>query len=117
LAPPAPQPPVIVSRNGKDHRLTGANATVRAGSEMRVKTERPQVAVSLSEMDKGSWVLVELPGFTRAESGMKQDSLDALRKAGETSYYTDKKSLWVKLVAAVEPNGPLFTQASLTANR
>jgi hypothetical protein len=29
----------------------------------------------------------------------------------------DKKSLWVKLVAAVEPNGPLLTQTSVTANR
>ena len=84
---------------------------------MRVTTERPQVAVSLSEMDKGSWVLVELPGFTKAESGVKQDSLDALRKASETSYFVDKNSLWVKLVAAVEPNGPLLTQTSLTANR
>jgi hypothetical protein len=40
-----------------------------------------------------------------------------LRKASETSYFTDKKSLWVKLVAAAEPNGPLFTQTSVTANR
>ena len=50
-------------------------------------------------MNKDSWVLFELPGFASAASGTKQDSLDALRKASETSYFKDKDALWVKLVA------------------
>ena len=49
-------------------------------------------------MDKGSWVIFELPGFANAASGTKQDSMDALRKASETSYFRDKDALWVKLV-------------------
>ena len=35
----------------------------------RVKTERPEVSLSVSEMDQGSWVIFELPGFTNAASG------------------------------------------------
>jgi cell migration-inducing and hyaluronan-binding protein len=62
---------------------------VRAGSEILVKTERPAVTLSLSEMDQGSWVIFELPGFTQAASGTEQGSLDALRQANETSYFRD----------------------------
>jgi cell migration-inducing and hyaluronan-binding protein len=54
---------------------------VRAGTEIRVQTERPEVSFSLSEMDKDSWVIFELPGFANAASGTEQDSLDALREA------------------------------------
>jgi len=43
--------------------------------------------------------MFELPGFTKANSGKAQSSLDALRKANETSYYKSKGSLWVKLVS------------------
>ena len=50
-------------------------------------------------MEKGSWVILELPGFTTAASGTEQASLDALRKASDTSYYKDKGELWVKVVA------------------
>jgi hypothetical protein len=85
-----------------------------------VKTERPEVSLSLSEMDQGSWVIFELPGFTTAASGTKQDSLDALRKASETSYFRDKDGLWVKLVVAdppVLPVRPLDRQASISASR
>jgi len=55
--------------------------------------------LTLTEMDKGSWVIFELPGFTTAASGTAQDSLDALRKASDTSYYKDKDALWVKVVS------------------
>jgi cell migration-inducing and hyaluronan-binding protein len=57
------------------------------------------VDLRLSELESGSWVLFELPGFATAASGTSQDSLDALRAAGATSYYKDKDSLWVKVVS------------------
>jgi cell migration-inducing and hyaluronan-binding protein len=59
--------------------------------------------LNLTELDSGSWVLFELPGFTTAASGASQDSLDALRKAGETSYFKDKDALWVKVVSNGDP--------------
>jgi hypothetical protein len=103
--PPAapPQPPVILSRNGKDYSLTGTN--VRAGTEIKVTTERPTVSLRLSEMDQGSWVILQLPGFNTAASGTQQTSLDALRKASDTSYFKDKNALWVKVVSP--DSGPL----------
>jgi len=93
---------------------------VRAGSEIEVKTERPEVSLSVSEMDKGSWIIFELPGFTRAASGTEQPSMDALRKANETSYFRDADALWVKLVVAnapVMPIRPTDMQASITVSR
>ena len=62
-------------------------------------TERPSVNINVKELDAGSWVMFELPGFTTAASGESQDSLDALRKASTTSYYKGNGSLWVKLVS------------------
>ena len=62
-------------------------------------TERPSVPLTLTELDRGSWVIFELPGFTTAASGAPQDSLDALRKASATSYYKGEDSLWVKVVS------------------
>src|SRR6202034_699803 len=93
-----PQPPVIVSRNGKEFTLIG-ETNIRAGTEIKVTTERPSVALRLSELDSGSWVIFELPGFATADTGTPQDSLDALRKASATSYYKGKDSLWVKVVS------------------
>src|SRR5262245_45312464 len=58
----AVQPPVVLSRNGKEYNVTGTN--VRAGTEIKVTTERPSVSLSLTELDAGSWVIFELPGFT-----------------------------------------------------
>src|SRR4029079_9634064 len=55
----AAQQPIVLSRNGKDFRITANQSTVRAGTEIRVKTERPEVAISLSEMAKDSWVVFE----------------------------------------------------------
>ena len=55
--------------------------------------------LTLSELDAGSWVIFELAGFTTAASGAEQSSLDALRKAGETSYFKANDALWVKLVS------------------
>ena len=58
------------------------------------------MSFSVSELNAGSWVMFELPGFTTASTGTAQDSLDALRKATTTSYYKGNGSLWVKLVSS-----------------
>jgi cell migration-inducing and hyaluronan-binding protein len=120
----APQKPITLSRNGKDFKITANQSTVRAGTEIRVKTERPEVAISLSEMAKDSWVVFELPGFANATSGKQQDSIDALRKATETSYFKGPDAVWVKLVIPTAPKGvgrdqfgPLDTQTSITVSR
>jgi cell migration-inducing and hyaluronan-binding protein len=89
--------PVILSRNGKDYELTATN--VRAGTEIKVATERPAVSLTLTELNPGSWVIFELPGFTTAASGTATDSLDALRQASASSYYKGNDSLWVKVVS------------------
>src|SRR5205823_9315618 len=97
-APPPAGPPIVLSRNGKDLTVTG-ETNVRAGTEIKVTTERPSLALSVKELDSGSWVIFELPGFTTAASGTEQSSLDALRKASATSYYKGNGSLWLKLVS------------------
>ena len=80
---------------------------MRAGTEYRVTTERPSLALSVTELDAGSWVMFELPGFTTASSGTAVDSLDALRKATTTSYYKAPDALWVKLVSSGDiPGAP-----------
>jgi cell migration-inducing and hyaluronan-binding protein len=98
----AAQPPVVLSRNGREYTVTGGS-NVRAGTEIKVTTERPSVPLTLTELDRGSWVIFELPGFTTAASGAPQDSLDALRKASATSYFKDKDALWVKVVSNGDP--------------
>ena len=120
----ASQEPITLSRNGKDFKITANQSTVRAGTEIRVKTERPEVAISLSEMAKDSWVVFELPGFANATSGKQQDSIDALRKATETSYFNGPDAVWVKLVIPTAPKGigmdqfgPSVTQTSITVRR
>ena len=85
-------------------------------------TERPSLTLNVRELDAGSWVMFELPGFTTAASGTAQDSLDALRKANTTSYYKGNGSLWLKLVSTGDilgsgpANGP-SGGASLQASR
>ena len=114
-------PPVVLSRNGKDFTANGAT-NVRAGTEYKVTTDRPNLSLSVTELDKGSWVMFELPGFTTAASGTEQSSLDALRKASATSYYKGNGSLWVKLVSTGDvlgsgPNSGPSGGASLQASR
>ncbi len=113
------EPPVILSRNGRDYDVTQAN--VRAGTEIKVTTERPSVNLSLREMDSGSWVILEMPGFTTAAAGTEQSSLDALRAASVTSYYKGKGELWVKMVSdgngARGPNGGGLGGISLLVSR
>jgi cell migration-inducing and hyaluronan-binding protein len=80
------------------------------------------VNLSVSELDAGSWVMFELPGFTTAASGAPQDSMDALRKATATSYYKGNGELWVKLVSSGDvlgtgPNSGPSGGASLSVSR
>ena len=91
--------PVILSRNGRDFPVARNQSNVRAGTEITVSTARSDVSLSLREMDKGSWVIFELPGFTTAASGTERFSLDVLRAAGDTSYFRDEDALWVKVVS------------------
>ena len=117
---PAPQGPIALVRNGKEFRITGNQSTVRAGTEIRVKTERQEVSLSLAEMDQGSWVIFELPGFTKAASGTEQPSMDALRKANATSYFRGGDALWVKLVVTKPPLPivrPTDLQVSIAVSR
>jgi cell migration-inducing and hyaluronan-binding protein len=95
--PPA-QPPVVLSRNGREYTFNSGN--VRAGTEIKVTTERPSVNLTLSELEAGSWVIFELPGFTTAVAGTEQSSLDALRNAADTSYFKGNDALWVKVVSS-----------------
>ena len=115
-----PEPPVTLVRNGREFQITGNQSTVRAGAEILVKTQRPEVSLSMSEMDLGSWVIFQLPGFTKAASGTELASMDALRKANETSYFRGPDALWVKLVVAKAPLPivrPTDMQASIAVSR
>jgi cell migration-inducing and hyaluronan-binding protein len=96
---------VVLSRNGKEFTVTGETPVV-AGTELKVATERPTLSISLSQMDTGSWVIFQLPGFNTAASGTSASSLDALRKASATSYFKDKDALWVKVVSEGAGTGP-----------
>ena len=91
-------PPVILTRKGKEISIpVGTN--VRSGIEFKATTERASMDLNVIELDAGSWVIVEIPGFTKAASGTSVESLDALRKASATSYYKAADALWVKLVS------------------
>jgi hypothetical protein len=101
---PPPSVPVVLSRNGKEFNANG-ETNVRAGTEYKVTTERPNVNINVKELDAGSWVMFELPGFSTANSGTAVDSLDALRNASATSYYKGNGSLWVKVVSTGDIRG------------
>jgi hypothetical protein len=101
----APQPPITLSTSEREQIITAGGANVRTESEIKLTTERPQLSLRLTEMDQGSWVIFELPGFNTADSGAQQNSLTALRDANETSWYKDADALWVKVVSP--DNGPL----------
>ena len=90
--------PIVLSRNGRKLNLTG-EITALAGTEIRAESEAPTLNITAREMDNGSWVIVELPGYTNAASGTAVTSLDALRSAGGTSFYKGQGALWVKVVA------------------
>ncbi len=117
---PPEQAPITLVRNGTQYPVTGNQSTVRSGIEIEVQTERPEVSLGLSEMDQGSWVMFQLPGFSSAASGTQQESMDALRAANETSYFRGEDALWVKLVVTeppATPVRPLDMQVSMTVSR
>jgi hypothetical protein len=114
-----PQAPIALRRNGQQFRISGDISTVKAGTEIEVVTERPEVTLSIAEMDAGAWVMFDLPGFVSA-TGTEQVSMEALRAATETSWFRDGDGLWVKLVAdaPVRPViRPTDLQATITASR
>ena len=115
-----PQAPVTLFRNGREFKVNGDQSTVRAGTEIEVRTERPEVTLSIAEMDEGSWVMFELPGFDHPVSGQEAASMNALRAANETSWFKDQDAVWVKLVAdtpPIEVIRPTDLQASITVSR
>jgi cell migration-inducing and hyaluronan-binding protein len=96
--------PVVLSRNGRTFTVTGAT-NVHSGTEIKAETQASPVSISLTDMDAGSWVIFELPGFTTSSAGTPQTSMDALRAANVTSYYKGDNALWVKVVSAGAPAG------------
>ena len=89
--------PIMLNRNGRRWEYTG-QTTIRSGAEVRVETGRDSLSLTLREMEDGSFVIFQLPGFAAATGGVELASLDALRDAGETSFFHDGDSLWAKLV-------------------
>jgi cell migration-inducing and hyaluronan-binding protein len=115
FARPTGGAPITLVRNGRT-LVTGnggggffgagnGNTTIVSGAEVRAATDSLALDIGLTEMDKGSWVMFELPGFTTASTGVKRASLDELRQASDTSYYSDGHALWVKLVVANSDTG------------
>ncbi|HEX4485315.1 MAG TPA: helix-turn-helix domain-containing protein, partial [Terriglobales bacterium] len=88
---PAP-PPIVLSGNGRKFTVSG-DTTVLAGTEIRAESEAPSLTISLRELDSGSWVIFELPGYSSAATGTAETSMDALRSATSTSYYRGEKLL------------------------
>jgi hypothetical protein len=102
--------PIMLNRNGKRFEYSG-ETTIPSGAEVRVETARKDLSLSLREMDKDAFVILELPGFTKAASGTSQSSLAALRDARTTSYFQDGNTMWVKLVVEdPTPKGPVVVQ-------
>jgi cell migration-inducing and hyaluronan-binding protein len=93
-----PATPIVLVRNGRKFTVSG-DTTVRAGTEIRAESEAPSLTISLRELDAGSWVIFELPGYSTAATGTAETSMDALRSASSTSYYRGEGTLWVKLVS------------------
>jgi hypothetical protein len=102
--------PVILVRDGNRFEYNG-ETTIGSGAELRVDTARDKLALHLREMDQGSFVVFQLPGFTTAGAGVEKASLEALRAANETAWFRDDSSLWVKLVVEDEAaDGPVVVQ-------
>lgn len=91
--------PIMLGRNGRRWEYTG-QTTIRSGADVRVETGRKSLSLSLAEMENGSWVIFELPGFTAAPMGQQQSSLAALRSASANAYFKNDTTLWVKLFAS-----------------
>jgi hypothetical protein len=113
VPPSGEYPPIVLARNerelsiggGRGFGNTGGEVTIRSGVQLKAVTEHPELALSLREMDPGSWVLFELPGFSSAKAGTEVASMEALRSADATAYYRGGDALWVKLVVDTAPTG------------
>ncbi|HWK42061.1 MAG TPA: G8 domain-containing protein [Croceibacterium sp.] len=102
--------PIILDRDGRRFEYDG-ETTIQSGTELRIDTARDSLSFALREMDKGSFVILQLPGFGASASGTPKDSLAALREANETAYFKDGNTLWVKLVVEDEAaDGPVVVQ-------
>ncbi|MEO0063570.1 MAG: hypothetical protein RLZZ08_2130, partial [Pseudomonadota bacterium] len=88
--------PIILQRNGRRFEYIG-ETTIGSGAEIRIETARDTLALSLREMDPGSFVIFELPGFTSVAGARQEATLAALRAASGTAFFKDKEALWVKL--------------------
>jgi cell migration-inducing and hyaluronan-binding protein len=116
--------PIILQCNRRRFEYIG-ETTIGSGAEVRVDTSRPTSSLSLREMNKGSWVIFELPRFTKTAAGKAEASLTALRAAHATAYFRDSDKLWVKLVVedadhkgpVVEQVGRLTAQATIDVGR
>ncbi len=116
--------PIILQRHGKRFEYIG-ETTLGSGAELRVETARDTLSLSLREMDQGSFVILELPGFATTAAGTQETSLAALRAANRTAYFKDGDTLWVKLVvedangkgAVIEKVGNLTAQATIEVGR
>src|SRR5690606_40136421 len=87
--------PIILQRNGKRFEYVG-ETTIGSGAELRVETSRETLSLSLTEMDDGSWVILEFPGYNTADGGTQVSSREPLRKASQTSGYRENGTLWAK---------------------
>ncbi len=101
-------PPIMLVRNGREFTFpvgfggggaAGGETTLRSGvDDLKVIAENESLNLTIRQMDRGAWVIFELPGYTSASAGTEQRSLDALRSANATSYYRSDDALFVKLV-------------------
>jgi len=116
--------PVMLERNGMRYEYS-TETTVQSGSQIRISTMRDNLALHLREMDEGSWVIFELPGFQSAAGGTTVASMDDLRASDTTATFQGENALWVKLVVedatadgpVVVGVGQLRAQASLDVSR
>jgi cell migration-inducing and hyaluronan-binding protein len=102
--------PIVLQRHGKRFEYNG-ETTIPSGAEVRISSGRDNLSLHLREMEKGSWVLFELPGFAAPAGSQQLASLEALRAADKTSYFKDGEILWVKLVVEDDAaDGPIVVQ-------
>jgi cell migration-inducing and hyaluronan-binding protein len=113
-----PSVPIVLSRSNGNKFTAECETNVRAGTNYTVTTESKSVNIRVRELDAGSWVMFELPGFTTAAAGARQDSLEALRSASKTSWFKANDSLWVKMVSTGDiPGSGTSVTESLQVSR
>src|SRR5690606_12288955 len=68
-APGGELPPVKLSYKDKEFSIA-VGTNIRANTEMKAVTERTSMDLHVLELDAGSWVILEIPGFTKADGGV-----------------------------------------------